>query len=406
MRIVYFQGVGGASGDMILGALAALGADMDAVRAAVASLAAGPIRIRCEPFASHGLNGLRATVEADGHHHGAGGHGHGHRGLAEIRAMIAGGALSERAREWALAAFQRLGEAEAAVHQVPLESVHFHEVGALDSIADIVGGCVALDRLGADAVCVAPLPVGSGTVECAHGVYPTPAPATCRLLEGMPIVVTPEPVELVTPTGAALLATWRSLERPPPGARMLRSGYGFGQRTLQSRPNALRATLLESPAADLPGAECLVLECEVDDTIPELVGALVPRLLEAGALDAYVTPVQMKKQRPGVLLTVLAEVEQREALLDLVFRGCTTFGVREHLVTRTMLDRRIERVTTPFGDIRVKIGSWRGEDITRAPEMDDCLAAAAAAAVSVRAVYDAVLRTDPRQPSLWRSTEK
>lgn len=307
--------------------------------------------------------------------------------------MVQAAGLPASVQQASLAVFQRIAEAEAKIHGTTPDLIHFHEVGALDSIVDVVGGCLALHRLGVEQVVVGPLPLGHGLIQCAHGTYPSPAPATVELLKGAAVCEVDEPFETVTPTGAALLTSWRNAEAVPAGARVVEVAYSFGHRRLNGRPNVLRATLLESaaPLAAAPG-ECLVLECNLDDTTPELVGALTGRLLEAGSLDVYTTPIQMKKQRPGVLLGVLCEPAAREALLDLIFRGCTTFGVREYPVRRTVLARRHETVQTPYGPVRVKIGTWKGEDVTRAPEFEDCAQAAKAHGVSVRAVYEAALR--------------
>ena len=417
MKILKFDSVGGASGDMILGALLGLGVNRDALVQDLRALGAEHFDITLHPFQSHGITGVQAAVRAEephhhhdhdhdhDHHHDHGhehthGHDHGHhhhhaphRGLKEITAMVRVAGLPAAVQQASLAVFQRIAEAEAKIHGTTVDQIHFHEVGALDSIVDVVGSCLALHRLGVEQVVVGPLPLGHGLIQCAHGTYPSPAPATVELLKGAAVCEVDEPFETVTPTGAALLTSWRKAEAVPAGARVVEVAYSFGQRRLKSRPNLLRATLLEftAPLAAAPG-ECRVLECNLDDTTPELVGALTGRLLEAGALDVYTTPIQMKKQRPGVLLGVLCEPAAREALLDLIFRGCTTFGVREYPVTRTVLARRHETVQTPYGPVRVKIGTWKGDDVTRAPEFEDCAQAAKAHEVSVRAVYEAALR--------------
>ena len=417
MKILKFDSVGGASGDMILGALLGLGVDRDALVQDLRALGAEHFDITLHPFQSHGITGVQAAVRAEephrhhdhdhdhDHHHDHGhehthGHDHGHhhhhaphRGLKEITAMVRAAGLPAAVQQASLAVFQRIAEAEAKIHGTTVDQIHFHEVGALDSIVDVVGSCLALHRLGVEQVVVGPLPLGHGLIQCAHGTYPSPAPATVELLKGAAVCEVDEPFETVTPTGAALLTSWRKAEAVPAGARVVEVAYSFGHRRLKSRPNLLRATLLEftAPLAAAPG-ECRVLECNLDDTTPELVGALTGRLLEAGALDVYTTPIQMKKQRPGVLLGVLCEPAARDALLDLIFRGCTTFGVREYPVTRTVLARRHETVQTPYGPVRVKIGTWKGDDVTRAPEFEDCAQAAKAHEVSVRAVYEAALR--------------
>ena len=397
---LHFDAVGGASGDMILGALIDLGVDQQVIQSAIASLGAGTVHLHGAPAIERGISGTRVTVHAheDGHADHDHGHSHSHkhehahaphRGLAEIRELIMAAALPPPVQEMALRVFQRIGEAEAAIHGVPLESIHFHEVGALDSIADIVGSCLALHLLHVDEVTVGPLPMGYGTITCAHGVYPNPAPATQALSKGLPVVAVDEPFELVTPTGAALLSEWQTGSRPRAGARIARIGYGLGQRTLQHRANVLRATLLESAAADVTPDTCLVLECNIDDATPEIVGALTGRLLEAGALDVFTIAAQMKKQRPGMLLTVLCQPEDRDRMLDLIFVESTTFGVREYPVRRTILERRTDTVETDYGPVRVKKGRWRGREVTVSPEMEDCMARSAEHGVSVRQVYEA-----------------
>ena len=310
--------------------------------------------------------------------------------------MLEGSRLLPAVRAGSLAVFRRLADAEARVHGTTPQRIYFHEVGAVDALVDIVGACLAREWLGADSVSVGPLPLGSGTVSCAHGLLPVPAPAVAELLRGLPVQADDEPFELVTPTGAAILSAWRTAGGIPDGSRLAGIGYGLGQRRLHHRPNLLRALLFEKAESDggLHDA-CLALECNLDDQTPELTGALAARLLEAGALDAFLTPIQMKKQRPAALLTVLCRPDRREAMLDVIFRESTTFGVRESLAQRTILERRHKTVETPFGPVRVKIGRWRGADVTASPEFEDCAQAAARAGVPVRRVIEAACRLCP-----------
>ena len=275
------------------------------------------------------------------------------------------------------------------MHGTTLAKIHFHEVGALDSIADIVGCCVGLELLGIQGVTFGPLPQGRGTITCQHGVYPNPPPATMLLLTGLPVVQTEEPHELVTPTGAALLATWRTMDRPPAGSRIERVGYGFGHRKLDARTNVLRATILVTDDGAREDDVVTVLETNLDDSMPEIVGALSDRLLAEGALDVFTTPVLMKKQRPASLLTVLCRPADRGRLLDLIFAESTTFGVREHEARRTILDRAFSTVQTPYGPIRIKEGRRNGQLVTRSPELEDCRRAASEHQVAVREVYAA-----------------
>ena len=392
MKILQFDSVGGASGDMILGALIDLGVEPSKLQAALLRLIPDPFEIRAEAFNSHGLHGTRVEVALAHHDHGHHGHPHEHRTFKDVSAIIDAGDLPDRVRQQSKAVFLKLAEAEARVHGTSVEAVHFHEVGAVDSIVDIVGCCLAREWLGIDHVLAGPLPTGYGTIHCAHGVYPSPAPAVVELLRGHPLVQVDEPFELVTPTGAALLAAWTSLDQLPAGSCIVKSGYGFGHHKLNTRPNVLRAVLLETdPASESAADACLVLECNIDDTNPELLGALTGRLLEAGALDVFTTAIQMKKQRPGVLLTVLCEPGRRERLLDLIFTESTTFGVREHSVSRTVLNRRFFRVQTEFGEVQVKAGRWRDREVTLAPEMDDCIRLAKGREAPVRRVYEAAV---------------
>jgi uncharacterized protein (TIGR00299 family) protein len=394
VKILAFDSVGGAAGDMILAALVDLGIDLAELERDLSGLGAGAFHLRAERGISAHLAGLRVRVETRAETD----HGHTdlthspdhlpHRGLAEIEALIERSGLPAAVRARSIRVFRRIADVEARLHQIPADRIHFHEIGALDSIVDIVGSCLALHRLGVDAVAVGPLPQGRGTIACAHGVFPNPAPATLELLRGLQIEQTDEPFELVTPTGAALLSEWRSLDRIPAGATVLGVGYGLGRRDLGDRPNLLRASLLETAAS--PNVdECLVLETNLDDVTPELVGVLAQRLLEAGALDVFTLPAQMKKQRPGILLTVLCRSENRERMLDLIFRESTTLGVREYPVKRTALARRSVAVRTPYGEVSVKIGEWKGEPLVRAPEMEDCIRLAREHGVAVRAVYEA-----------------
>lgn len=412
MRFVRFDPIGGASGDMILGALAGIGADLAGIFQELSAGLPEPVGAAVSPADSHGLHGLRAAVSTEStahdrwvdasphtgnahgrehhhHHH----HHHEHRTLADVARLLDGH------HPLALRVFERLAEAEGRIHGKAPAAVHFHEVGALDAIADIAGACLALRRLGVDGVSVGPLPCGTGTLTCAHGVMPNPAPATLLLLEGLETVQTDEPSELVTPTAAALFATWtRELPPPPPRLRVIRSAFGFGRRSLAGRPNVLRATLLETVATgsppETPGTEpeLCVLEANLDDCNPQWVGDLIARVLAAGACDAWATPATFKKARPGIVFSVLAPGGLIGAIEALVFTATTTFGVRRYPVSRTILDRRFETASTPWGAVRVKIGSRDGRDLVRTPEYEDCARLADTAGVTPRQVYEAAAR--------------
>jgi uncharacterized protein (TIGR00299 family) protein len=386
MKVLRFDSVGGASGDMILACLADLGADMEEIVRRLRSLGIEPFRLQVEKCSDHGLAGSRVRVEVERQAASA-------RTLPDILSIIESSSIPDTARELGGKVFRRLAEAEARVHGTSPDKVHFHEVGAVDSIVDVIGACCGLELLGVGGVQVGALPLGHGVIESHHGIYPSPAPATVELLKGSPVVCVDEPFETVTPTGAALLTTWKELlPCASAGGRIKAVGCGFGHRRLKSRPNLLRATLLDQDDGAGGEDECMVLEFNVDDATPEIVGAAASRLMAAGALDVFTIPAQMKKQRPGTLVTVVCRVGDRDALVDLIFAESTTFGIREQICRRATLDRRHEYVDTPYGRVRVKIGSWKGKDVTRSPEYEDCLDCSRRSGVPLKAVYEAAVR--------------
>lgn len=295
--------------------------------------------------------------------------------------MIAGADLSERAKQNAAAVFRKLGDAEAAVHDVPIEKVHFHEVGAADSIADIVGACVALDALGVESLVCSPLNVGSGTVKTEHGVLPVPAPATARLLANAPVYARGPAIELTTPTGAAVVATLACRFGELPPLKLLRTGYGAGDRDFPDHANVLRAMLGEPNGAEEAVSVC-VLEANIDDLNPQVLAYATERLLAAGALDVTVQPLIMKKGRPGNLLTVIARPEDRESLAQLIFGETTALGLRIYAAERRVQARTWTEVETPFGKVRVKVS---GEG-AYAPEYEDCRKLALESGVALQRV--------------------
>lgn len=404
MKSLFIQGIGGASGDMLLAAMLDLGVPRRAIEQPLRTLKIDQFRISTKRMREAVPPGLRVNVIIPHSHrrHNGHDHSHEHRGLREIESLIKKADLPQPVREQSMRVFQRLAHAEAHVHGTTPNDVHFHEVGALDAIVDIVGSCLALHHLGVSNVAISPLPLGRGVVSCAHGMLPLPAPATVELLRGFPVETVDETKETVTPTGAALLTTWKTWDAPPAGARLIKSGAGYGRNQLKTRPNVLRVFLLETVSQpDACADSCLLLECQMDDCRPEWIGDLLPRLLLAGALDAYTTPIFMKKQRPGVLLSVLARSDKAPAIRDMIFRETTTFGIRSHAVERAVLDRRAETVTTPFGEVQMKVGAWKGKDVTRAPEYESCAACARKAGVPLKTVYEAAGDATPikRLPS-------
>ena len=428
MKLLYFDCFSGAAGDMILGALLDAGLPLDELRRVVGPLLPSGADVIAERVLKSGItatkfrlidNGTSLQSERndgnrhhdDGHHHS---HNHAphehhhpdshephqhdatppehtHRTVAEIHQLIDRSGLSGPAKHRSRALFDRLAETEAAIHQMPLERVHLHEVGSLDSIVDIVGSVFGLEWFHADRIVSSPLNVGGGSVRCAHGVMPVPAPATLRLLQGAPVYSSGHEVELVTPTGALLVAGHASAWGPMPAMTVQASGYGAGDRDLSGRPNVLRVVVGEA-AVDATVEPLLVLECEIDDMNPQLFGMVMDRLHEAGAFDVFFTPVHMKKNRPGTLITVLAPPDRREALGAIIFRETTTIGLRWHTAERERLDREIVQVQTPHGAARVKLARRAGSVINAAPEFDDCARLAAVAGVSVKDAHALVMK--------------
>ncbi len=388
MRIGYFDCFSGASGDMILGACLDAGLGLDTLRADLAGLGLEGFQIETQSVRKQGFAATQFTVQVATAEQP-------HRHLKDIRRIIESARLDPVVRERSLAVFTRLAEAEAAVHGTTVEKVHFHEVGAVDAIVDIVGACLALHRLGIDKVFCSPIPTGSGTIQCDHGLMPVPAPATAALLKGVPLAACDETGELTTPTGAAILTTLAAGFGSPPAMILEKVGVGAGRRDGQTRPNILRLLIGEAAAnADRGGEEdeIIVLEANLDDISPEVIGYVYDRLLAEGALDVFTSPIYMKKNRPAVLLTVLTPVALRGVLEDLILKETTTFGVRGYPVRRRKLAREFETVQTDFGPIRIKVGRHGGRVVTAAAEYEDCRHAAERMGWPLREVMEQALR--------------
>jgi uncharacterized protein (TIGR00299 family) protein len=405
-RMVYFDCFSGISGDMVLGACLDAGLPFDELKRALGSLAVSGFDLSARPVLRCGIAATKFDVlensagpandhpHDDGHRHShddshdhghdhehpdnrSSGHAHTHRSLPEIFALIDRSALSPSGRDRAKALFDRLAVAEAAIHRMPVEQVHLHEVGALDSIIDIVGAVFAFEWLNADRIVCSPLNVGGGMVKSAHGLIPVPAPATLRLLGDAPIYSGAVQKELVTPTGALIATSYASAFGPVPAMAVERVGYGAGRHDHPGTPNVLR--ILVGRAAEATEADrVVVLECEIDDMNPQIFGVVMDHLYAAGALDVYYVSAQMKKNRPGTLLTVVAPPELRSTLSDIIFSETTTIGLRHHEVERERLAREIVRIDTPLGPIRFKVASRNGRVVNAAPEFDDCVRMAAA----------------------------
>jgi uncharacterized protein (TIGR00299 family) protein len=392
MTVLYFDCFSGAAGDMVLGSLIDAGVPLDEVRRALGTLAIEPDAVWTERVNRAGVTATKFCVKGED----GGEHAHPHRHLTAIYALIDRSALTDTGKTRAKELFERLGRAEAEIHGTSLEKVHLHEVGALDSIIDIVGSVFALEYLGVEAIVSSPLNVGSGMVRAAHGLYPVPAPATLRLLEGAPIYSGQQDAELVTPTGALLVSGYAQEYGPVPAMRVRKVGYGAGTRDFKDTPNVLRVLLGESQLRSLsPAAHThtvVVMECEIDDMNPQIFGVLMDRLLGAGALDVFYTPVQMKKNRPGTLLTMIAPPERREHLASIVFTESTTIGLRYREMTRECLEREIVTVNTAVGPVRFKVARRGGEILNAAPEFDDCARIAADRGMPVKDVQAAAMK--------------
>jgi hypothetical protein len=430
MRIAYLDCFSGISGDMFLGALIDAGVSAEIFENAVTALGVGA-RLEISKVNRSGITAAkvdvvngekeeprRAGTPASPHEHHDDSrtrvsaphshtHGHAHerhhehehqhgRGLTQIREIIRKAMLGESAKRTAIAIFEKLGAAEAKIHNVPIEEIHFHEVGAVDALVDIVCAAVGAEALGVDEFVCSPLNVGGGTVNCAHGTFPVPAPATVELLQGAPVYSSGLQAELVTPTGAAIVASLVKRFESFPEMKIQKSGYGAGSRDFPWHANVLRITVGETTielnsdrnarATQASQETVVVLEANLDDLSPQVFGYVMDRLLEAGALDVFATPVQMKKNRPGTLLTVLAKTEDTDKLAQIIFAETTTLGVRRREEVRQTLARRWETVGTKWGEVRIKIASMNGSVSNYAPEYEDCRRIAEEQKVPLKAV--------------------
>jgi uncharacterized protein (TIGR00299 family) protein len=438
MRIAYLECFSGISGDMFLGALVDAGVRPQLLEDTVAALAVGA-KLQITRVIRSGISATKVDVWVDGekdmpreeywakqdaahkhshdhpdghdhdhgnHEHAAGDgssvetsaphrHDHVHRGLKEIRKIISAAAISESAKKNAISIFEALGTAEAKIHNVPVEENHFHEVGSVDAIVDIVCAAVGAEALGVKEIVCSSLNVGGGTVKCAHGNFPVPAPATVELLKDAPVYSSGVQAELVTPTGAAIAKTLVRRFGSFPEMKIEKSGYGAGSRDFPGHPNVMRLVVGEAAstlAAKTSSEMITVLEANLDDLNPQVFGYVMDRLLEEGALDAFGMPVQMKKNRPGTLLTVLCKPEDASKLTQLIFTETTTLGVRRRAEVRQVLERRWENVRTPWGEVRMKIASMNGTVTNYAPEYEDCRRIAAEHHVPLKTVIQEAAR--------------
>ena len=381
MRTIYFDCFAGASGDMILGALVDAGVDPEQLKQQIGLLGVNGYSIDFEKVDRSGISATYAGVRTA--------HEHAHRHLSDILQIIYGSSLPDSVKERAARIFSRLAEAEARVHNEAIEKVHFHEVGALDAIIDVVGAAVGFELLGAKRFVCSPLHVGSGTIEMDHGRFPVPPPAVAELLKGAPFYSSDIQGELLTPTGAAILSTVCDSFGPVPKMKLEQTGYGAGTRQYEKFPNVLRVLVGDDEAAVAADERLLMIETNMDDITPQILGHVMDRALTLGALDCYFTAIQMKKNRPGVLLSVLCKTEDSERFMQMLFAETTTLGVRSYEVERRALQRSVVRVETRYGQIDVKVAQLNGHIIKDMPEFEQCRQAALKAGVPLREVEDA-----------------
>ena len=432
MKVLYLDCISGISGDMTVGALTDLGVKPSTFEWELSKLDIGDFHMHFERKQSQGIEGVKFGIhegaththdqdeESHGHehrHHEHGeecsheshgsqeshGHGHGHehhhhgheethgRTHAEIRALIGKSDLTDFVKKHALGIFQRIAVAEGKIHGVAPEKVAFHEIGALDSIADIVLACVGIEQLGVEKIFVSPLGEGRGWIECAHGKFPIPSPATLEILAGIPLSQIDEEFEFITPTGAAIVAEFGASFGLMPQIKVEKIGYGLGTRQLPHRPNVLRAVIgeIDEKSGGYETDTITRIETNIDDLSPEITGAAMDKLFAAGALDVFFTSIQMKKNRPAIQLTALCENADVPKIADLIFAETTSFGVRMDQVSRLKLDRKFETVKTEFGEVTVKLGLKGGKVIQVAPEYESVRAASEKSGASLRAIFEA-----------------
>jgi len=414
MKVAYFDCIAGISGDMTLGALLDAGLPLDVLKSELAKLPIGDFQVEVRTIHKGPIAAKSVTVKVSGQNVGAlpaaepspSPHS---RSLAEILAILEESALSPSVKEKAARIFSRLAAAEARVHGVAVEDVHFHELGGVDTIVDVVGAVAGLELLGVEKVYASPIPLARGFVECAHGKLPLPAPATIELLKGVPVKGVDVEAELVTPTGAALITTLAADFGPIPPMRIEATGYGAGRAELPF-PNVLRIIIGESGESrimNLEADQVVLMETNLDDTTPEVCGYLMERLFAEGALDVFFTPIQMKKNRPGTKVSVLSPPEKVPALLEAIFAETTTLGVRMALMERRKLPRRMVTVSTPYGPVRVKVGLGKDGSVRVAsPEYEDCRRIAEEKGVPLRTVYEAAARAYGERRKATEDAEK
>lgn len=392
MMIAYFDCFSGISGDMTLGAMVDLGVPVDWLKAQLTAIPLDGFDIRAHRVSRHGIGATKVEVVIQETHH--------HRSYRDIRELIRNSGLSDTVKTKSMAIFHRIAEAEAAIHSVALDEVHFHEVGSMDAIVDVVGTCLCLERLNIGKVVASPLPLGKGFVQCQHGTLPVPAPATIEILKGIPVFCGHAEQEMVTPTGAAIAAELAENFVSMPAMSIERVGYGAGTRDLEIQPNLLRviAGRTTGQAIEYTTEHLVMVESNIDDMNPEVFGYLMDKLFADGALDVVWVPVYMKKNRPGTMIQVLCEVDQRAAIVDRILAETTTLGVRFYQVQRTCLEREVVEVETRWGRVEAKKVTEIDGTERIVPEFDACRRIADLQGVALRKVYDAVINAVNERP--------
>ncbi len=381
LRTAYFDCYSGISGDMILGALVDLGVDIKAIRRALKKIDLKGYKLQAKKIQRNGLACTQITVAIEKPKPP-------HRSFTSIRKLIEQSCLPAKVKNNSIEIFKRIAKVEAQIHNTTIEKIHFHEVGGIDSIVDIVGGVWAIESLKLDKIYSSALNAGEGFVDCAHGRLPVPAPATLKLLKGIPVFSTGVKTELTTPTGAAMIGFYADKFQSMPAMTLAEEGYGAGSRIIPSIPNLLRVMVGEMPVKE--SASLVMIETNIDDMNPEIFDAVMESLFNAGALDVYFSSIIMKKNRPATKVSVLAEKQEREILSKILLRETTSFGVRFYEVGRLTLDREIQKLKTSYGVIKIKIGRLDGETVQAAPEFEDCRNAARKKKIPVKKVYDDV----------------
>jgi uncharacterized protein (TIGR00299 family) protein len=386
MRTLYFDCFAGASGNMILGALIAAGVDSKQLKAELGRLAVPEFEINVARVDRSGISSTHVEIKIPDESK--------HRHLDQIERIINESTLSEGVKARATAIFRRLAEAEAKVHGIHFEKVHFHEVGALDAVIDIVGSCIGFEMLGIEHFVCSKIHVGSGFVNMAHGKFPVPPPAVTELLMGIPVYSTEIDGELITPTGAAIISTVCSSYGQLHDLKPEVTAYGAGTRKYDKFPNTLRIIIgeVEANVAYEAGEELTILETNIDDSSPQVVGFVLERAFELGAKDCWITPIQMKKNRPACMISILCDSSSKQKMLDLLYTETTTIGIREQRVVRDALDREEQKVKTRFGAISVKLSKLNGQIVNVMPEYEDVRAAAIANEVPFKVVHEAALK--------------